>query len=410
MTPGQIVLFEDQFLGDMSPVALTRPAFSVTCACYTLLDLVRLAWDGAVSFLARDHVKKLAARSLPAAKPGDAPTLFLNASILPDVRYAEKIHGLAEHGKPFVCTSGQRVSAALVPQGLPDGIGVEKITGWLLDMKLPLLSEEHFTTLDRQFEVVKHLEELFPTNIAKRLSSGCYKEIKPGVFAADGVEIAGTAVFRTRSGPVLLDEGADVGEFSYFEGPVYVGSRTRIIDRASIKGHVCIGSTCKIGGEVEASIIESYTNKQHHGFLGHSFIGSWVNLGAGTSNSDLKNTYGEIRLEFKGRRVDTGIQFLGSIMGDFTKSAINTSIFTGKIIGAASMLYGFVGQNVPSFCNYAKSFGQVTECPLDQALLIQKRMFARRGVEQTPDDIELMRSVFELTRSERLISDDPLAL
>ena len=155
----------------------------------------------------------------------------------------------------------------------------------------------------------------------------------------------------------------EVADFTYLVGPVHVGARSRIIERASLKEHVCIGETCKIGGEVEASIIESYTNKQHHGFLGHSWVGSWVNLGAGTSNSDLKNTYGEVRLEYPHRRVETGMQFLGCIIGDYAKSAINTSIFTGKIIGVSSMLYGFVGSNVPSFCNYARSFGQITECP-----------------------------------------------
>ncbi|MCX7038784.1 MAG: glucose-1-phosphate thymidylyltransferase, partial [Spirochaetes bacterium] len=173
---------------------------------------------------------------------------------------------------------------------------------------------------------------------------------------------------------------------------------------------VSIGERCKIGGEIEASVIEGYTNKQHHGFLGHSYVGSWVNLGAGTSNSDLKNTYGEVRLEFHHAKVDTGMQFLGAVIGDYAKSAINTSIFTGKIVGVSSMLYGFVGQNVPSFCNYARSFGQITECPVDQAVLIQKRMFARRGIAQSVEDVEVLKAAFELTRSERLISDEPPAL
>jgi glucose-1-phosphate thymidylyltransferase len=135
-----------------------------------------------------------------------------------------------------------------------------------------------------------------------------------------------------------------------------------------------------------------------------------VNLGAGTSNSDLKNSYGEVRLEFPHRREETGMQFLGCIIGDYAKSAINTSIFTGKIIGVSSMLYGFVGANVPSFCNYARSFGQITECPVDQAILIQKRMFERRGIQQSPEDAALLREVFEMTREERLISDEPPAL
>ena len=161
---------------------------------------------------------------------------------------------------------------------------------------------------------------------------------------------------------------------------------------------------------MEASVIEPYTNKQHHGFLGHAYVGSWVNLGAGTSNSDLKNTYGQVRIEHRGRKLDTGLQFLGCVIGDFSKSAINTSIFTGKTVGVASMMYGLVGQNVPSFCNYARTFGQMTECTLEQTIVTQQRMFARRGVEQTQDDVALLGAVYELTREERRWTSDPPVL
>ena len=407
----QIVLFEDQFLADMNPVALTRPAFSVTCASYTLHEIVS-SISTRVSYIARDYMKKVAACRFPQKGREKGPALFLNASIVPDVRYAARIRELAAGGKPFVCTAGHRVSAAYVPEEMaaPEKLTAEEITPWLLECKLPLLDEELFRTFDRQFEVVKHLEALFPGNIAHRLASGSYREVKPGVYAAEEVSIADTAVFRTREGPVVFDRGVEAMDFTYFVGPVHVGATSRVIERASVKECVSIGERCKIGGEIEASVIEGFTNKQHHGFLGHSYVGSWVNLGAGTSNSDLKNTYGEVRLEFHHAKIDTGMQFLGAVIGDYAKSAINTSIFTGKIIGVSSMLYGFVGQNVPSFCNYARSFGQITECPLDQAVLIQKRMFARRGITQGVEDVEVLKAAFELTRSERLISDEPPAL
>ena len=408
----RIVLFEDHLLDDMTPISLTRPAFAVTCACYTLWDVARAA-GGTVSWIVREHLVKTTAHQAPRPElDSSAPLLFLNASVVPDIRYAGTVRELWERGEPFVATAGSRVSAALVPAGtaLPAVLTAEGVTPWLLEMKLPLHEEELFRTLDHQFEVVKYLEPLFAENLAHRVRTGSYQEVAPRVYTADNVSVARTAVLRTRDGPIVFEKDVEVADFAYLVGPVYVGARTRVIERASLKEHVCIGETCKIGGEVEASIVESYTNKQHHGFLGHSWVGSWVNLGAGTSNSDLKNTYGEVRLDFGHRRVETGMQFLGSIIGDYAKSAINTSIFTGKIIGVSSMLYGFVGANVPSFCNYARSFGQITECPVDQALLIQKRMFARRGITQTPEDVALMKDVFELTRSERLISDEPPAL
>jgi UDP-N-acetylglucosamine diphosphorylase/glucosamine-1-phosphate N-acetyltransferase len=411
----RIVLFEDHLLEDMAPVTLTRPAFAVTCACYTLHEIVCSATGKStdVHWIVRGYLQKTTAQRYPqtAVEPGGM-LFFLNASVIPDVRYAARIRELWGKGAPFVATAGRRVSAALVPAGSvpPAALTAENVTPWLLEMKLPLMDEELFRTFDHQYEVIKYLELLYAENIAHRIRTGGYREISPGLFAHDTVTVADSAVFHTKDGPVVLEKDVEIADFAYVVGPVHVGARSRIIERASLKEHVCVGETCKIGGEVEASIIENFTNKQHHGFLGHSWVGSWVNLGAGTSNSDLKNTYGEVRLEYPHRRVDTGMQFLGCIIGDFAKSAINTSIFTGKIIGVSSMLYGFIGSNVPSFCNYARAFGQITECPVDQAVLIQKRMFARRSIAQTPEDVMLLRDVFELTRDERLISDEPPAL
>jgi glucose-1-phosphate thymidylyltransferase len=208
----------------------------------------------------------------------------------------------------------------------------------------------------------------------------------------------------------VIDADTSIGPYCLLRGPAYLGPRTRVIEHAAIKDGVSVGHTVKIGGEVEASIIEPYTNKQHHGFLGHSYLGSWINLGAGTCNSDLKNTYGLVKMEYRGQSAATGMQFMGCIVGDYSKSAINTSIFTGKVIGACSMLYGFVTTNVPSFVNYARSFGQVTELPPEVMIATQERMFARRKVAQRPVDARLIESMYELTRHERHLAGEPLSL
>ncbi|MBW3597939.1 MAG: glucose-1-phosphate thymidylyltransferase, partial [Planctomycetes bacterium] len=213
-----------------------------------------------------------------------------------------------------------------------------------------------------------------------------------------------------KNGPIVVDEGAGIGPHAYLAGPVYIGPHARINEHASIKDAVSLGHTTKIGGEVEASIVEPYTNKQHHGFLGHSYLGSWINLGAGTCNSDLKNTYGEVNMIYQGEKVATGMQFFGCVMGDYAKSAINTGIFTGKTIGACSMLYGYVTTNVPSYVNYARLFGQVTELPPDVMTATQRRMFARRKVEQRPCDVQLIFDMFELTRHERQLASEPMSL
>lgn len=211
-------------------------------------------------------------------------------------------------------------------------------------------------------------------------------------------------------GPIVMDADATVGSHSYLCGPALLGRKCKVKEHAAVKDKVTLGHTAKIGGKIESSIVEPYTNRQHHGFLGHSYLGSWINLGAGACNSDLKNTYGRINMEYGGERVDTGMQFLGCIMGDYAKTAINTGIFTGKTIGVCSMVYGFVTTNVPSYVNYARSFGQVTELPPEVMQQTQQRMFARRNVEQRPCDIRLLHAMFELTRSERQLAGDPLSL
>lgn len=399
-----LLLFEDHHSENMYPITLTRPAFAVTCAAYRLWDIAAMASDN-VRYIVRDWIEDVTKRNHPHAPPAAGPTLFLNASVAPDVRYIERIRKILAAGEPFMCTSGQRVAAALLPADaeIPADLSPADVTSFLLDKRLPL-REAEFQTFDYPFHVVGALYDLFEANIARKIADRNYTEIQDGVFTGEGVTIAKNAVFHTDEGPIVLEDGVKVMDFTYLCGPIYIGPKSRVIERSSVKDFASIGHTCKIGGEVEACVIESYTNKQHHGFLGHAYVGSWVNLGAGTSNSDLKNTYGKVRIVHRGHRMDTDMQFFGCIIGDFSKSAINTSIFTGKIIGVNSMLYGYIGQNVASFCNFAKSFGQITECPVEMAAGTQKRMFARRDVTQTEADIALLQTVFDLTRDDRAIS------
>src|SRR5262245_20508590 len=115
-------------------------------------------------------------------------------------------------------------------------------------------------------------------------------------------------------------------------------------------------------------------------------------------------------MNYRGQQVITGMQFVGCIMGDYAKTAINTGIFTGKLVGACSMVYGFVTTNVPSFVNYARLFGQVTELPPDVMISTQERMFRRRNVPQRPCDARLIEDMFELTRHERQLAGEPLSL
>lgn len=232
-----------------------------------------------------------------------------------------------------------------------------------------------------------------------------HRQIADGVFVKSDQSIGEHVSIDVSQGPVMLDEGVKIGPFSYLSGPIHAGAGTRVAEHAAIKDGVCLGHTVKLGGEVEASIIEPFTNKQHHGFLGHSYLGSWINLGAGSCNSDLKNTYGKINVQYGNDKVATGMQFLGCFLGDYSKTAINTSIFTGKIVGVCSMLYGFVTSNVPSFVNFGRTFGQTTLLPAEVMVKTQERMFARRNVSQRECDKQLIRDMFDLSMAERDTAD-----
>ena len=167
-------------------------------------------------------------------------------------------------------------------------------------------------------QLIQYNQDTLTDNLVYRLRYGQATRKSPTASSPPKAQtLDDTVVADTHIGPIILESHAHIGPFAYLCGPAHLGCHTRVIEHAAIKDCVSIGHTSKIGGEVEASIIESYTNKQHHGFLGHSYLGSWINLGAGTCNSDLKNTYGEVKMEYGTRKVPTGMQFVGCIMGDY---------------------------------------------------------------------------------------------
>ncbi|MBN1293356.1 MAG: glucose-1-phosphate thymidylyltransferase [Candidatus Latescibacteria bacterium] len=404
----KIVLFEDNQCFNLRPAGLFRPLFDLYAGSWTLYKLVKLL-DYPIDVIIREHFLFEDQGHSWLKSPLQEPHLFLNSSIEPDVNYLTEFGNISKSADPFITTSGNRVAAALVPSGreFPQSVTSNDIGSILLEMDLPLIHHK-FKTIDWPHEIVESHLRLFDSSLEKILSCGNFDRKKKDVYIGENVELDSSTKFDTSEGPVVLENGVKVKPFTFFEGPVYIGPNTRIIEHASIKDKTSIGEMCKIGGEIEMSVVEPHSNKQHHGFLGHSWVGRWVNLGAGTTTSDLKNTYGKVRVVYGGKRVGTGMQFLGSIIGDFTKTAINSSLFTGKMIGVCSMIYGMVTTNVPSFSNYARTFGQVTEISPEQVVTTQRRTFERRNIKQSQRDIELVHRVYKLTRNERGIGAEQI--
>jgi len=202
------------------------------------------------------------------------------------------------------------------------------------------------------------------------------------VFISKKAEVSKNVFIDTRSGPVFIDEDSQIGPFTLIEGASYVGKRSKI-SQARLREGTNIRCVCKVSGEVEESIIDSFSNKNHEGFLGHSYVGQWVNIGAMATNSDLKNTYDNVKVFIGPRKVvDTGLLKVGCFVGDFSKIGIGVLVNTGTMIGLGANIF-FEGELVRKFVpNFAWGGKEpYKKFPLDRFLSMVKVMFSRRNKE-----------------------------
>lgn len=404
----KIVLFEDHQCLNLHPIGLFRPLFETHCGALTLFHVVKQLKHSVRAIIREQFL--IDDEKLPSLEsPLPEPHLFLNAAIEPDIMYVDRIHNIVEMGEPFISTYGNQVIAAYVSEGthLPGQLTSQNITQVLMDLKLPP-QYNLFRILERPHQYVSAHLRLFEKNLESIIDTGKFELKEKDVYIYRNTDIAPSVVFNTSHGPVVIESNVSIKPFTYIEGPVYIGRDTRIIEHSSVKNNTSIAHGCLIGGEIETTTVEAHSNKQHHGYVGHSWIGRWVNLSAGTTTSNLKNTYGKVRIAYHKQRIGTGMEFLGSIIGDYSKTGINTSLFTGKIIGVCSMIYGMVATNVPSFSNYARSFNQISTISPDQAITTQERMYARRNREQSSRDRELIRRVHRLTRTEQIVQKEQI--
>jgi UDP-N-acetylglucosamine diphosphorylase/glucosamine-1-phosphate N-acetyltransferase len=207
------------------------------------------------------------------------------------------------------------------------------------------------------------------------------------------VEVRSGTVLDASAGPIVIADRVGIEPNAIINGPCYIGEGSIVRGGAKLGNGTSIGRDCRIGGEVEESVISPFTNKQHEGFLGHSYIGSWVNIGAGSCNSDLKNNYGHVRAWCAGSIKETGRLFLGVVIADHAKIAINTRLNTGTVIGFSSNVLtgGFPPKFIPSLTWNLEQ--EQAEFDLEKAIMTARRMMDRRNVEFTSETEELFRAI-----------------
>ena len=390
-------LFEDNGWRNLLPLTYLRACFELRCGRDRLCDKVRTQFDRPIAGLwLREDISPVVRRRIELADPVEGEDWCLvNSRAFVTARLSPPAVGEAWF-------SGDELLAV--------GIAADQINSMTADSFADTESLRRVEPPDG-IRLIRYTWEL-PLINGDELRRQCTQGGAGQGIVRDGVHLLNPAqihvesgamvkpgtVLDAESGPIHIDADVVIEPNCVLQGPCFIGRGSLVQPGSSIRRDTSIGPVCKVGGEIEASIIHGYSNKQHDGFLGHSYVGQWVNLGADTVTSDLKNTYGTIRVHLNGRPVETGQNFVGAIIGDHVKTGIGTILPTGCVLGMAANIFtrGAVPNFVPSF-SWLTSEG-MSDFRIDKGIEIARTVMARRGVELTDEEESLIRSSVELAR------------
>jgi UDP-N-acetylglucosamine diphosphorylase/glucosamine-1-phosphate N-acetyltransferase len=407
----RICIYEDSAVGRLQPLTDTRPAFDLRCGAYTLLQrqLHAFGAEQGLAFvrpeltdLCRLEHPELTVNSLSGRQ--EDKVLFVNARWLPPA-YSLRAPKSGEVG---LC-DGQ-VAYACLPASEANHLNGRNLLGQLEEWaRKPSARPCGGRMIAYPWNLIEHHAEALEQD---HLYWGRQRE----ATEAAGTPIVGSperclihpsarvepmVLIDTTRGPVLIDADAVVQAFSRLEGPCYIGPRTQVLG-AKVRGS-SLGPECRVGGEVEASIIQGYSNKAHEGFLGHSYLGEWVNLGAGTQVSDLRTDYANVRIKLGSESIDTGLLKVGAFVGDHTRTSIDALVNTGSVFGPFVQLLtsgSLLPRNIPAFCRFGH--GEIHERnDLRQLFASAQMAMARRGKEWTEIHAELYFELHDRTAETR---------
>ena len=414
----KLILFEDESTYNFHPLTLTHAAFELRHGIFTFSERAKISLHAdvdAMQYLARDY---LASRMRDKGKKVanepekiDEEAVFVNGLLLVTPELA-KLMSKARLGTVGLC--GDRMAFAKfgtspsveVAKLLMNAPGKEAVDP-ILSMSLEKVNVDPVNLISNYWEIINNNSEQLTADL--RGLHGRKSKVKAKIvgkvsnlIVGKDCEVGPDVVLDVRKAPIFLGDKSIIHPFTWIEGPAYIGSETIIHPSSVIREGSNIGKVCRIGGEVEESVVLDYSNKPHAGFLGHAYIGEWVNLGAMFTNSDLKNTYGTVKVTVRGKKVDSGTRKLGCMVGDHSKGSIGSLLYTGKKVGVCCQIHGTVEEDIPSFTFYGKSVGYPTwEILPDPVIQTVKTVMSRRRVEMTEADEKMLREVFSITQSER---------
>lgn len=375
---------------NLLPLTYTRPISDLRIGILTIAQKWEKYLNVNISYSPMNYL----AKKFPMKVEND--NILINSVILPDAHVVKEITNLPLN--TYLFKNNIIIAVRLDYDSV---MNFEKINFNLLNKK-----EYHY-----QISYIEHLWDLVELN-GQEIESDFFlitkdrnsMPISPtntivnpdNIFIEPGAEVE-CSVLNAKDGFIYIGKDAVIMENSVIRGSLALCEHAQLKVRATIYGPVTIGPYCKVGGEVSESIIMGYSNKAHDGYLGNSVIGYWCNLGAGTNNSNLKNNYDIVKLwNYREKKfISTGLQFCGLFMGDHSKCGINSMFNTGTVIGVSCNIYGagYPRNFIPSFSWGGAAGFQTYE--FDKAIETARRMMARRNIELTPEDIEILRWIFD---------------
>jgi len=408
----KVIIYEDEYFDNLYPLTYLRPVYELKCGHTKLLQKIhRLLGEQEYYYFMREYLAPVFSKKYgsdrvnqPSAFEGDV--LLINGRLLA-IDISIPLNGPEEvalsQGQIVYC----RLRAATIKR-----LGFSKLNE-LLQAAVTQLPNKAIDAklINYPWNLIQHNSKAILDDFHHIEQPGIHGELSPQasivgdpnlIYIAPGASVRPFVTLDTSHGPIILDRDVIVHPYTHIEGPNAIAEQTQVFG-GNIREGCAIGPVCRVRGEIEESIIHGYSNKHHDGFLGHAYVCEWVNLGAFTTNSDLKNDYTSVQIYIKGELVDSQDLKVGSFIGDHTKTSIGTLFTTGAVVGVMSNVVhagSLIPKFVPSFCwfinnHVTKGFG------FQHMVNTAAKAMARRKVQLTPEDEAMLRTVFEMTKEER---------
>jgi len=408
-----ICFYEDKNYKHFFPLTKLRPVYVLRAGILPLFKRVnRYFPESNISLSCREQLAiGLAERykdfPVNIIKRGDSDVLLLNGRIrdygnLPQIIKEAKLSTIFKHNDETVAVILKKESI----KELPPIAVIADYEKYIHDVAYHIATTDTTATLFNYcWEIVNDIEKeitadfnFLSSSLAQSVNINIHEGVfwvnREQVFLGNDVEILPGAVIDASRGPIYIGSNTRLESHTALYGPCYIGPNSLVL--AGKISSSSIGHTCRVGGEVEKSVFHSYVNKYHAGFIGHSYVSPWVNFGAMTTNSDLKNNYSSIRIMLNGEEIDSGFNKVGSFIGDHTKFGIGTLLNTGINIGVCCNIFGgnlVIDKEIPSFS--WGSTGNYVKYDIDKALDTAKTVAQRRNYEISERELLLLRLLVE---------------